>query len=31
MKAYKDAARKEDAWKEVAEELGGATGLYCKS
>jgi len=29
-KAYKDAAKNEDAWKEVAEEVGeGATGLYC--
>jgi len=31
-KAYKDAARRDDAWKEVAEELGeGVTGLYCES
>ena len=31
-KAYKDAARRDDAWKEVAEELGEVvTGLYCES
>ena len=31
-KAYKDAARRDDAWKEVAEELEeGVTGLYCES
>jgi len=31
-KAYKDAARKKDAWKEMAEELGErATGLCCES
>jgi len=27
---HKDASKKEDGWKEVAEEVGeGATGLYC--
>ena len=31
-KAYKDAARRDDAWKEVGEEEGeGVTGLYCES
>ena len=31
-KAYKEAARRDDAWKEVAEEFReGVTGLYCKS
>jgi len=31
-KTYKDAARRDDAWKEVAEELGeGVNGLYCES
>jgi len=30
-KAYKDTARRDDAWKKVAKELGGVTGLYCES